>query len=206
MEYNYRLNHRQSIKHGLVNPDLSDFYDLYAVENINSMRISMGMNPLYPGLCSVFDYADTHKRFGFSQTFLDSAPGEDFEILDTVSPFDTLSQPIRTTDEVLKFKRELASWLPNPNFENWAVKWNISVDRMGEFQSDMVDISHKTAAHLKKYFDTLAMKSNTYNSLAENRYQIKGLVGALRKPDASLHPPLYEQKELTRSKSINGIL
>jgi hypothetical protein len=28
----------------------------------------MGMNPLYPGLCSVFDYADTYERLGFSQT------------------------------------------------------------------------------------------------------------------------------------------
>jgi hypothetical protein len=200
MEYNYRLNHRQSIKHGLVSPDLSDFYDLYLVENINSLRIGLGMSTLYPGLCSVFDYADTCERFGFSTTFLDSTSGKglSFEIVDTVIQ-NSQSQPIRTTDEVSKFKRELASWLPNPNFDNWAIKWNISVERMIDFESDMLDISTKTATHLKKYYDIMTMKSNRYNSLADSRYQIKGLVGALRKPDDKVHPPVYEAKILARS-------
>jgi len=206
MEYIDRLNHRQSIRHGLVDPDLSDFYELHLIENINTLRISLGMSTLYPGLCSVFDYADTGERFGFSSTFLNSASdvGLSFEIVDTVSQSNSQSQPIRTTDEVSKFKRELASWLPNPNFDNWAIKWNISVERMRDFQSDMLDISTKTATHLKKFYDTISMKGNRYNSLADSRHQVKDIIGALRKPSKASHPPLYDAKSLARSQSVQG--
>jgi hypothetical protein len=205
MEYNYRLNHRQSIKHGLVSSDLSDFYDLFVIENINSMRFALNKSALYPGLCSVFDYADTGERFGFQSNMLGSPADETIELVDTLTS-SKLSLPIRTSDEIRKFKKELSGYLPNPNFDNWAIKWNIAVDRMCSFDTEFIDIAPKSATHLKKYFDFFAAKGNQYNSIANNREEIWNLAGELRKPDVSKHPSTYSSKKLVRDIKEGGMV
>jgi hypothetical protein len=197
MEYNFRLNHRQAIKHSLINSDLSDHYDHHTIENINTLRLSMGLNTLYQDLSSVFDYADTGERFGFNHNFLPSTNGETFELIDP--PTYEKYLPIRTKDEIAKFKQELSNYLPKPNFENWAIKWNINIESMTRFDGEMVDIAPKKAFHLKKYYDLLITRGLKYNSLASRREEINFLQGVFRAPDGGLHPSLHTTGALERN-------
>jgi hypothetical protein len=205
MEYNDRLNQRQAGKHGLTSPDLRDFYEISIIENINTMRLSMGMEPIYKDTSSVFDYADTGERSGFHNNFLNSSDGDSFELLDP--PSTEKSLPVRTKDEIKKFNHELSQHLPNkPNFDHWAIKWNICIDSMKRFGGEMLDIAPKKAYHLKKYYDVLMARGNKNNSLAKFQDKINHLQGTLRSPDIGDHPALHTTESLKRNSKFADLV
>jgi hypothetical protein len=71
------------MKHGLVSSDLLDFYELHLLDNINSLRLKLGMDPIYNEVSSIFDFADTGERFGFRLSSMDSIESGSYEIVDT---------------------------------------------------------------------------------------------------------------------------
>jgi hypothetical protein len=207
MEYTYRLNHRQAMKHGLVSLDLSDFYELFLLENINSLRLLLGKDPIYTDVCSIFDYADTGERFGFRQSSMDYVEAGSYEIVDTAVFASSECLPISSKDETTKFNRELsrvqAVNRSKINYGDWATRWNIDVQRMRDHQSSVLDIFPKTGAHLKKHFDSIVSTARMYHTTAQIRDELGFISSDLRRPDSSNHPLPLELDTL-RAREAHG--
>lgn len=198
MEYNYRLNHRQAIKHGLVSRDLLDYYELYCLENINSMRIKISLEPIHTDVHSIFDFQDTGERFGFKDNFLptDFEDGMNFEIVDVEDVENYRCSHVRTQDECTKFEKELSDWTNNKNgkikFDLWAAAWNISIQKMKQHKSQMLDIYPKNGAQLRKYFDSIIASANRKNTTASRKEELRFAIKSLRAPCSSSHPELHD--------------
>jgi hypothetical protein len=180
------------MKHGLVSSDLLDFYELHLLDNINSLRLKLGMDPIYNEVSSIFDFADTGERFGFRLSSMDSIESGSYEIVDTAVFSSSECLPIRSKDEVTKFNRELsnlqAANRSKINFGDWATRWNIEVQRMKDHQSVSLDIFPKTGAHLKKHLDSIVSSGRMYQTTAAIRQDLGFISSDLRRPDGSSHP------------------
>ncbi len=175
---------------------------MYTIENINTLRLRMGMEPIYRDVHSVFDHADTGERFGFHNSHLPTSNSESFQLVD--HPSTERALPVRTLDEIKKFNLELGDHLPKPNFDHWSIKWNICIDSMKKFGGEMLDIAPKKAYHLKKYYDQIKVRANRNNTTANSQQNINHIRQELRSPDTGDHPTLHQTGSLERKVEIQA--